>query len=405
MLSYKYQAITRNGEKISGILDANNEMEAATKIRESCDIILKLVPIERGTGEETNLLAMDIGKLDMKAFTVMCSQFAIIMQSGLPVARSVQLIADKTANKTLKKMLNKVANDVESGKSMADSFEEHGKKKLPSTFIETVRAGEESGNLANSFDSMAVYFDKQMKVKRRIRSAVSYPLFVLVIAIAVIIVLMVFVVPAFSSIFEGMGGEIPAVTRVLIDLSTFVGNNIIWILLVAIVLIVGYQIYAHSEKGSLAVAKLKLNMPLLGNLQSLKSAAEFSSTMSIMMGSGIPMNHAIAITSRVLSNKYVSEQVSGVTEAIEQGDSLAHALGETGVMPDILIDMITVGEETGELESTLKTISVYYDAEYDIAVDKTVSKLSPAILMVTAGIAGFIVIAMYMAMFEMYNIM
>ena len=407
MLNFKYQAITKNGQKISGVLEAANEMEAASKIRESCDVILKLQPVESGSLEEKGgLMSMEIGnKLDIKAFTVVCSQFAIIMKSGLPVARSVQLIADKTPNKSLKRMLNKVASDVESGKTLADSFEEHGGKKLPSTFIETVRAGEESGNLGNAFQSMASHFDKQIKTKQKIRSAVSYPIFVLVIAIAVIIVLMVKVVPTFSAIFDSYGGQIPAVTQVLIDLSNFVAGNIIWILIVVAVIVIGFNIYSHTEKGGMALAKLKLKLPVIGNLTYLKSASELSNTMAIMMGSGIPMNRSISITSKVLSNKYVSAKIGEVTEKIEQGQDLAKSLAESEVMPDILIDMVTVGEETGELEDTLQTIAGYYDEEYNVAVEKAVSKLSPAILVVTAGIAGFIVIAMYMAMFEMYNVM
>lgn len=407
MLSFKYQAITKNGQKISGVLDAVNEMEAAAKIRESCDVILKLQVVgEGGYEEKGGLMTMEIGnKLDLKSFTVVCNQFAIIMKSGLPVARSVQLIADKTPDKSLKRMLNRVASDVEGGKTLADSFEEHGKKKLPNTFIETIRAGEESGNLANAFQSMASHFDKQIKTKAKIRSAVSYPIFVLVIAVAVVIVLMVAVVPTFSSIFEASGGQIPAVTQFLIDLSNFISNNIIIILVVVAVIIVGYNIYAHTEKGSLQISKLKMKLPVLGNLQELKSAAELSNTMAIMMGSGIPMNRSISITSKVLTNKYVSEQVQTVTEKIEQGHDLAKSLQDTEVMPAILIDMVTVGEETGELEQTLSTIATYYDEEYNIAVDKAVSKLSPILLLVTAGIAGFIVIAMYVAMFDMYNTM
>lgn len=407
MLSFKYQAITKNGKRISGVLDAANEMEAASKIRESCDVILKLQVVgEGGVEEKGGIMAMEIGnKVDLKAFTVVCNQFAIIMKSGLPVARSVQLIADKTADKSLKKMLNRVASDVESGKTLADSFEEHGKKKLPNTFIETIRAGEESGNLANAFQSMASHFDKQIKTKAKIRSAVSYPIFVLVIAVAVVIVLMVAVVPTFSSIFEANGGEIPGVTKFLINLSNFFANNIIIILVVLAVIIVGYNIYAHTEKGALVISKLKMKLPVLGNLQELKSAAELSNTMAIMMGSGIPMNRSISITAKVLTNKYVSQRVGEVTEKIEQGQDLAKSLQDTEVMPAILIDMVTVGEETGELEQTLSTIATYYDEEYNMAVDKAVSKLSPILLMVTAGIAGFIVIAMYVAMFSMYETM
>lgn len=404
MLNFKYQAITKNGERISGVLEAANEMEAAAKIRESCKVIIKLQPTDGGLEEKGGLMAMEIGsKVDLKAFTMVCNQFAIIMKSGLPVARAVQLIAEKTPDKSLKKMLNRVATDVEGGKTLADSFEEHGKKKLPTTFIETIRAGEESGNLANSFQSMASHFDKQIKTKQKVRSAISYPIFVLVIAVVVVIVLMVAVVPTFTSIFESQGADIPGVTKALIDISDFIGKNIVWILGVIAVIIIGYKVYGRTDQGALNIAKLKLKLPVLSNLAELRSASELANTMAIMMGSGIPMNRSISITSKVMTNKYVSEKIGEVAEEIEKGKDLAQSLEETEVMPAILIDMVTVGEETGELEGTLSTIAGYYDEEFNLAIDKAVSKLSPIILLITAGIAGFIVIAMYVAMFSMYE--
>ena len=403
MTSFKYEAIARNGQKSAGIIEAETEMEAALKLRANYDVIERLQPMSAGAVGGKNLMSLQIGGINMKAFTVACSQFAIIMNSGLPIARAVQLIANKTDDKPLREMFSKVSADVEAGSSLADSFEIHGGKKLPGTFIETIRAGEESGNLSNAFSSMADYFDKRMAVKRKIKSAVSYPIFVLVIAVVVVIVLMVAVVPTFASIFEQQGSEIPGVTQALIDLSNFVGNNVVLIVGLIVGIIVVYKVANKTEKGGMAIAKAKLRMPVLGKLMELQAASEFASTMAIMMGSGIPMNRSVDITARVLSNRYVRQLVGGVSNMIEEGFDLSRSLAETEVMPDILVDMVTVGEETGELETTLKTIAGYYDTEYQMAVDGAVGKLSPIILLITAGIAGFIVVAMYVAMFDMYN--
>mgnify|MGYP000110769956 CR=1 FL=1 len=403
MNTYKYQALSRGGQKVNGLIEAFNEMDAAVRIKETCDVVLKITEVKE---QKDGIMSLEIGKkFDPKAFTVMCSQFGIIMKAGLPVARTVQLIAQKTTDKKLKKLLQKVAEDVESGRGLAASFDEHGGDFLPVTFIETVRAGEESGNVAESFESMAEHYDKQTKLKGKIKSALAYPIFILIVAVIVVIVLMVAVVPTFTSIFDSYGAELPGITQALISISDFFSNNIIIIVIVVAVIIIGYKLYGKTENGKLNIAKMKLKLPIIGNIQSLTGASEFANTMTTMMAAGLPMVRAINITTKVLSNYFIQSQVGKVSEKLEQGRGLADSLRETGVMPDILVDMTAVGEETGELEKTLGTIAGYYDAELEMAIDGAVSKLSPAILVVTAGIAGFIVIAMYVAMFEMYNVM
>ncbi|MBR5741010.1 MAG: type II secretion system F family protein [Firmicutes bacterium] len=163
MVTYQYTAISHNGEKVNGVVEAYNELDAVDRIKQTCDVVLKMKEVKNG--DEGSFLTRDIGgeKLDAKAFTLMCSQFAIIIRSGVPIARTVRLIAEKTTNKPLKKMLKNVASDVESGRSLAASFEERGKKILPPTFVETIRAGEESGTVDKSFESMQEHFEKQAK--------------------------------------------------------------------------------------------------------------------------------------------------------------------------------------------------------------------------------------------------
>ena len=208
-----------NGEKVSGVIEGFNELDAVARIKENYSIVVKVTEV----GDKPSLMNMQLGKpkLDDKAFTMMCSQFAIIINAGIPIARTVQLIAAKTSNKHLKAMLEKVATDVEAGRSLASSFEDHGSDLLPSTFVETIRAGEESGNLDKAFETIYEHFDKMSKMKAKVRGALAYPLFVLVIAIVVIIVLMVKVVPTFMAIFDSYDSELPAITQSLVALSNF----------------------------------------------------------------------------------------------------------------------------------------------------------------------------------------
>lgn len=380
-------------------------MEAVDRIRQDCDIVLKITPAgEKGEG---NFLSKDIGgsKLDMKAFTLMCNQMSIILRAGIPISRTVHLIADKTTDKVLKKILGQVASDVESGRSISASFEERGGKLLPPTFIETVRAGEESGSLDTAFESIGTHLDKQTKMKGKVKSALSYPIFVLVIAIVVVAVLMIKVVPTFTSIFDSMGGELPAITKSLIAVSNFFTKYWMVLLAIGIAIFIFFKVYGNTEEGRLKLAKMQLKLPVLGNIAELSSASEFANSMATMLAAGLPMTKSISITAKVIENYFISQEVGKYAGKVEEGHSLGSTMRESGVMPDILVDMVSVGEETGEMESTLNTIATYYDVELENAINSAIAKLEPTLLVVMAVIAGYIVLAIYMSIFSMYSYM
>lgn len=385
-------------------MEGFDELDAVDHIKQTCSIVLKLKEIDP---DKPGLLNMEIGgsKLNSKAFTVMCSQFSIILRAGIPIARTVHLIADKTTDKPLKKMLMKIAKDVEAGRSLAASFAEHGGKLLPTTFIETIRAGEESGNLDRSFDTMYRHYDKQTKMRGKVRGALSYPIFVLIIAVAVVVVLMVKVVPTFTSIFESYGSELPAITRLLIGISNFFRKNTIWMAAFFALLFIVYKLYGNTEKGRLNLARIQLRLPVLGNIAQLNAASQFANTMTTMLASGLSMTKAISITAGVLDNYYVGNEIGRLTGRLEEGHALGASMRDSGCMPDILVDMVAVGEETGEMEKTLDTIALYYDAELEMAIAAALAKLEPTILIFLALVAGFIVIAIYMSIFQMYAIM
>ncbi len=393
-----------DGKKITGVIEGYNQMDAASRLKESYPIVLQL----EAAGEKGvigNFLGSDIGgkKLNDKAFTLMCSQFAVILKSGIPISRTVRLIAQKMTDKTLKSVLNEVANDVETGRSLSASFAERGEGLFPLTFLESIRAGEEAGNLDTAFESVSEHYTKQVKMKGKVRGAMIYPTFVITLAVVVVIVLMVKVVPTFTAIFAEQGSQLPAITRSLIAISNFFRNNWLILLIVIAAIVIGIKVYGNTEKGRMNLAKLALRLPVLGEINVLSAASQFANTMTMMLGAGLPITKAVNITSRTLSNYYISTEVGKLSGELEVGKSLGRSLRESGCLPDILTDMVAVGEESGELEQTLRMTADYYDSELESATAAALAKLEPATLIFMGVVAGYIVIAIYVAMFSMYN--
>ncbi|MFQ7482548.1 MAG: type II secretion system F family protein [Ruminococcus sp.] len=404
MATYKYTAISKDGVKVSGVVEGFNEFDAVDRIKQDCDIVLKLTEVEE---KKPGLLSMEIGgnRLNAKAFSLMCAQFSIILQSGIPIGRTVRLIGDKMTDKKLKGILKKVAEDVEAGRSVAASFQERGGKLLPAVFIETIRAGEESGNLSKAFETMYQHYDKQVKMRAKVRNALIYPVFVLALAVVVVIVLMVKVVPTFMDIFASYDAELPLITQSLILISNFFRKYIFLIIVVFAAIALIFKLYANTEKGRMNVAKLALKIPVLGNVSLLSAASEFAANLTTLIGAGLQLTRAVSITARVINNYYISQCVGKMTSRLEEGHTLGECMREVDCLPDILVDMTAVGEETGELESTLHTVSGYYESELDMAVQDVLKKLEPTLLIGMAVIAGYIVLAVYIAMFQMYSVM
>ena len=404
MATYKYTAISKDGVKVSGVVEGFNEFDAVDRIKQDCDIVLKLTEVEE---KKPGLLSMEIGgnRLNAKAFSLMCAQFSIILQSGIPIGRTVRLIGDKMTDKKLKGILKKVAEAVEAGRSVATSFQERGGKLLPAVFIETIRAGEESGNLSKAFETMYQHYDKQVKMRAKVRNALIYPVFVLALAVVVVIVLMVKVVPTFMDIFASYDAELPLITQSLILISNFFRKYIFLIIVVFAAIALIFKLYANTEKGRMNVAKLALKIPVLGNVSLLSAASEFAANLTTLIGAGLQLTRAVSITARVINNYYISQCVGKMTSRLEEGHTLGECMREADCLPDILVDMTAVGEETGELESTLHTVSGYYESELDMAVQDVLKKLEPTLLIGMAVIAGYIVLAVYIAMFQMYSVM
>lgn len=389
MPTFTYTGITAAGQQIDGVVEAFDEIEAMERAREQCRVVQSVVPVREGK----NLLSMDITKpkAKQKNLAVMCAQFATILNAGVPAARATSLVADQVTDKYLKRVLADVTADVASGHSLAESFQSKG-ENLPRVFIETVRAGEESGHLPESFQRLHGYFDKHAKVSAKVQSAMTYPIFVMVI-------------PSMTGMIASLGADTPAMTQFLIDASNFVTDNFLLIAVVLALIVVGVKLFGTTERGKTTFAVLKLRLPVLGAVGVCSGAAQFANTMAMLVTAGLPATRAVAITSRVMSNYVLSREVGRLEAGLEEGRTLGEGLEASTYLPRTLVEMVTVGEHTGELEETLETMGAFYDDETQRVTNKAISIMEPALLVLMALFAGFIVIALYLPMFSLYAAM
>lgn len=401
MQTYKYSAMATDGTKINGIVEAVDEYTAVDQIKKSCPIVLSVKEVEVKDG----FLQKEIGsKFDAKNVSIMCSQFAIMLHAGIDIATCMTMIASQTKDKKLKRMLELSSKDVLSGHSIAKSFEKNC-KGIPITFIETVRAGEMSGNLEESFRTLEDYYDRSYKVKEKIRLAMMYPIFVLIIAIIVLNIVMTVVIPKLAQIFDNLHGELPGITVALINFSKFWAANWAYIAIAILALFIGLKIYHHSENGKLHWAKVKIKIWVFGQINLAAGCSDFCSTMSSLLTAGLPLTEALDVTAKVLDNYWLATETRKIREKVEVGYKLGDALLESEVFPNTLSEMIGIGENSGNLAEILMTTSDYYSNEANYKINKAINRLEPTMLIILVVFTAFIVFAIYFPVFTMYDLM
>ena len=405
MITYRYKGMTSSGANVEGVVEAFDQNDAVIKAKENCRVLISVEPVSGG--KMNDIMNADLGellsggKIKPKALTLLCSQLAIELKAGLPLVSALHLVAENEEDKKLKKILEEVADDVHAGNGLADAFATRG-PGLPRTFIETVRAGEESGRLDETFERLQKYYETADAVGSKVASAMIYPALLIAVAVVVVGIIMIFAVPVFEKTFAGMGNELPAPTRILIAISHFMVDNIF--LLIAIFAAAGLALffYGKTENGRHTYARLALTFPGIDGINKMNGASQFASTLSTMLASGLPLVSAARITANVADNLLISEDIEKAVTGVIEGNRLADGLNQSKWFPQLLKEMVTVGEETGNLEDTLNVITDYYTKEVDIAVKRALDILNPAITMVLAGIVVFILMSVYLPLFSMY---
>ena len=404
MTTYHYKGMTTSGNEVEGIIEAFNEAEAMAKAKEHCRILVSVEPVSKISG----LMSADIGslfssgKIKPKHLSLLCSQLAIELKAGLPLVQSLRLVAHNEEDKNVKKMLEEVADDVHAGNGLAESFALRG-PKLPKTFIETIRAGEESGRLDDCFDRMKTYFENSAAVSSKVGSAMIYPAMLITVAVIVVVIIMTVAVPVFEESFASMGNELPGVTKALIACSHFFLDY--WVIMLAGAIIIGTTafLYGKTDNGRHLYARIALSFPGLGAVNIMSGASQFASTLSTMLSSGLPLVQAAQITAATSANLLINEDIAAAVKGVIAGNRFCDGLKQSKWLPNLLLEMTAVGEETGKMEETLDVISEYYTKEVDTAVKRALEILNPAITMVLAGLVVFILLSVYLPIFGMYD--
>ncbi len=399
MATYLYKAIGSSGAISKGKIDATSKSVAMAKIKD-----MGMFPTEV---KEESALTKDItigNPVNSKDLTIFCNQFEAILKAGVTVLEGLYLLKDQTNKKYFKNVIGDLYAKVEQGEPLSVAMDAHP-KTFPEIFRNMIKAGEASGNLEISFNRMKSHFEKDYKLKQEVQKATMYPIIVGFIAIVVVVILLVVVVPTFTGMFEQMGAELPVTTRTLVAISTFLATKWYVVLGVIFALVVLVFILKSMENAVSFFSRLKLKMPVMGNLSTQIVASRFARTTSTLLASGLSIIDTTEIVSKVVGNKYVSDRLMDAKDQVSKGVPLSEPLRDMGVFPPMLIHMVKIGEDTGQLEPILDNIADFFENEVESAVKQLTTILEPAIIVFLAIVVGFIVISIVQPMFEMYRLL
>lgn len=400
MPTYKYEAAYSSGERVNGVVEAVSQSDAVAQIRQSCEVVLSLKEVPR-TAVKDPLARFQ--KISAKSLALTCQQFAIILKAGMPLVQTVDLVAEQCPDRTLSRLLRQVSEDVSNGWSLSYSFTQRGEKTLPATFRETVRAGEESGDLLSAFRRLADYFERMNKTRESVVSALTYPAFVIVVAAGVIGIIMTFAVPTFTSMFESMDIDLPWTTVALIALSHFFQRYSLVLLGVIALALLALQAFRMTDRGGIVLARAQLKIPIIGAIVRMSGASQFAHTMSTLLTAGMPILQAIEVSGRTMTNLCMAQDIAATLPGVEGGRGLGECMSYSRELPAMLVQMTAVGEATGSMESTLRVLAEYYDNEVDVRTKRALSLLEPTIIIVLSVFVVFILMAVYLPMFSMYS--
>jgi type IV pilus assembly protein PilC len=359
---------------------------------------------EKGKGLEKEIAIPGFGaKVKPRDLMVFTRQFATMIDAGLPIVQSLDILGQQTENKLLRTTLQIIRKDVESGFTLADSLRKHP-KIFDELYVNMVSAGEEGGVLNNILNRIALFIDKANKLKKKVKGAMIYPSSIIAVAVIVVAILLIYVIPVFAELYGSMGKALPAPTQITINISNWFRAYFFYLVLALAGLFVALSMYYKTENGRLTIDGFLLRLPVLGDLLRKVAVARFSQNMSILLTSGVPILDGLAITSKTAGNKVVERAIMDARVSISQGKTVAEPLMESKVFPPMVCHMVAIGENTGALDSMLKRVGDFYEEEVDDAVANLTAMMEPMIMVVLGVILGGLVISMYLPIFQLGSV-
>ena len=402
--TFEYAVRDSKGKIVKGRIDALDQGAVATRLK-----TMNLVPLSvtevKTTGLQQEITIPGLSdRIGLSDLAIMARQMATMVSAGLSLIRTLGILADQTDNKALAKILGIVRSDVETGLSLSNALVKHP-EAFPPIMVNIVRAGETGGFLEKSLLSAADNFEAEVKLRAKVKSAMTYPVVVLFIAIAAVIGMLLFIVPIFKDMFEGLGGELPAPTQFLVLLSSWMKWLLPLVLVVSAVVGVWWQRHKNDEEVRSKTDPFKLKLPVFGKLFQKIAIARFTRNFSTMLGAGVPILQALDIVGTTSGNWAIESALRDVEKSVRTGESLSGPLAHHDVFPPMVTQMIAVGEDAGSMELMLSKISEFYDQEVESTTEQLTSLLEPLMIVFLGAIIGGMIIALYMPIFKIFDLM
>jgi type IV pilus assembly protein PilC len=397
---FVWKGTASNGEIQKGEIEAQDEQTAHRLLRQQRISPSKIKVKPKDLLEHLGFLQQKVSPKDIVIFI---RQLSTMIDAGLPLVQGLEVLAGQQENKTLKNILQETKLDVESGSTLADALKKHP-KQFDRLFCNMVEAGEMGGILDDVLKRLAEYMEKALRLRRKVKGALTYPIIVLAISALVIGVILIFVIPVFEQMFADFGGALPAPTQMVVNLSNFVKSYFLLIIGVMVAMVFLFRKYYKTEKGRRVVDRLILKSPVFGPLLKKVAVAKLTRTLGTLIDSGVPILETLSVAAGTAGNKIVEEVIYNVRSSISEGRTIAQPLGESGVFPNMVVQMISVGETTGALDQMLNKIADFYDEEVETAVDALTSMIEPFMIVFLGGTVGSIIIAMYLPIFTMAGV-
>ncbi len=395
---YSYRAVDGMGTVIEEVASAENETAVLTMLRNKGYIPISIK--EKVQSKELSFGGS--GKLNLKDIVNFCRQESTMLKAGMDLNRSLEVLAAQTDSKKLKKHLLNLSESVKKGTELSKSMEKEG-DAFPYLLKRTVQAGEISGQMAEIIEKMAVHYEKDMKLRRKIKGAMMYPIVLSFIAVGAVTILLTKVMPNFVAMFEGANMELPALTRFVMNLSNLLVHKGLWVVLFITAIVFLIKTALKQKEIRISWDRIKLRIPVLGSNMRQIVTARFTRTLSTMLYSGIPMIQSLQAAGETTGNKFVEMKIEQTVEGIEKGMGMTVQLASTGIFPPMMLSMIGIGEESGNIDAMLEKTADYYDEEMEAALENLVTMLEPLLIVVMGLLIGTIVIAMYLPMFDIIN--
>jgi type IV pilus assembly protein PilC len=410
MAKFKYMAIDANGKQKTGTVEAENQNEANAKLSAAGLMPTKISmagaaassPAKKAQREKKGKKARGFGKvIKTEELTTFTRQLATLLQAGLPLLRALEVMIRQEKNLRFKAVLEQIAEQVKSGNSFSDGLSQHP-KIFDRLFVNMVRAGEAGGVLEVVLSRLALFMEKALKTKKKVKSAMVYPIVVVGVAIAIVALLMVFVVPKFQTIFDDMldGAALPGPTQLVINISSFMQQNFLATIGIVVVVFFGFKFLLRTGPGARAFNWCSIHLPKVGDLVRKVNIARITRTFGTLLSSGVPILQSLTITKDITGNAFYSGALNRIHDSVRDGESLAAPMERESIFPNMVTSMVDVGEETGELAEMLNRIADNYDEDVDNAVAGITSIIEPVMIVFLAVVVGFIVIALFLPIVE-----